>query len=54
LTWSSWLATYGCGGDVGEVSSNTGGVHDIVEGELIDEGAQLHKQGKRLAERLSD
>lgn len=50
VAWSSWMVTYGCGGDVGEISGNAGGVHDIVQSELVDKGAQLHKQGERLAE----
>lgn len=32
-----------------EISSNTGGVDDIVEGELVDERAVLQEQRKRLS-----
>ena len=39
---------------MGEIGSNAGGVNDIVESELVNEGAQLHKQGKRLARERSD
>ena len=41
-------STYGLGGDVGEIGGNTGGVDNIVEGELIDERAELEEEGQRL------
>lgn len=46
----SWKVeeTYSLGGDVGQVSTNTWGVDDIVEGELVDERAELQEQGQRL------
>ena len=40
----------GGGGDVGEILSNTGGVDDIVQGELVDEGARLEEQRQGLAD----
>lgn len=46
-------STYGLGGDVGEIGSNTGGVDNIVEGELIDERAGLEEEGQRLNEYVS-
>ena len=42
------FSTYGLGGDVGEIGSNTWGVDNIVEGELIDERAELEEEGQRL------
>jgi hypothetical protein len=33
---------------VGEVSGNTRGVNNIVEGKLVDESARLEEEGKRL------
>jgi hypothetical protein len=33
---------------VGKVGSNTGRVHNIVEGELIDEGRDLEEEGEGL------
>ena len=45
--------TYGNGGDVREIGSDTGGVDNIVEGELVDERAGLEEEGERL-ERLAD
>jgi hypothetical protein len=41
----------GDGGDVRKVGSHTGGVDDIVEGELVDERAGLEEEGQRLGER---
>ena len=34
-----------------KVGSHTGGVDDIVEGELVDERAGLEEEGQRLGER---
>lgn len=42
------LATYSRARNVREVSCNTWGVDDIVEGELIHERAGLQKERKRL------
>lgn len=42
------MCTYSVGGDVGQVGGNTGGVDDIVEGELVDKGAELEEQGQGL------
>ena len=42
------LATYGGGGDVREIGSDTGGVDDIVEGELVNEGRELEEEGQGL------
>lgn len=36
-----------------EIGSDTGGVDNIVEGELVDERAGLEEEGERL-ERLAD
>ena len=33
---------------MGEIGSNTWGVDNIVEGELIDERAELEEEGQRL------
>lgn len=33
---------------MGQVSGNTGGVDDIVEGELVDERGVLEEEGQRL------
>ena len=46
-------STYGLGGDVGEIGSNTGGIDNIVEGQLIDERAVLEEEGQRLNEYVS-
>lgn len=40
--------THRVGGDVREVGGNTGGVDNIVEGELIDERGELQEQGQGL------
>jgi hypothetical protein len=40
--------TYGNRGDVREISSNTGGVDNIVEGKVINERASLQQEGERL------
>jgi hypothetical protein len=42
------MCTYRLRGDVRQISSDTGGVDDIVEGKLVNEGAVLEKQGQRL------
>jgi hypothetical protein len=34
---------------VRQVGGNTGGVDDIEEGELVDEGRDLAEEGQRLA-----
>lgn len=31
-----------------EIGSDTGGVHNIVQSKLIDEGASLQEEGERL------
>ena len=36
---------------MGKVGGYTGGVDDIVEGELVDERAGLEEEGQRLGER---
>ena len=38
----------GDGGDVREVGSDAGGVDDIVEAEVVDEGAGLEEEGEGL------
>lgn len=38
----------GVGGDVRKIGSNTGSVDNIVEGELVNEGAKLKKKGEGL------
>ena len=40
--------TYGHRGDVGKVSGDTGGVHDIVQGQLINQRACLQQQREGL------
>ena len=42
------MKTYGVGGDVGEVGSDTGSVDDIVQGELINQRAELEEEGQGL------
>ena len=42
------LATYGGGGNVREIGSDTGGVDDIVEGELVNERRELEEEGQGL------
>ena len=44
----------GDGGDVRKVGGHTGGVDDIVEGELVDERASLEKEGQRLRRDVSE
>ena len=36
--------SYGIRGDVGEIGRDAGRIHDIVEGELVDEGGELEEQ----------
>lgn len=36
-----------------QISTNTWGVDDIVQRELIDEGAELQQQGQRLVKTIS-
>jgi hypothetical protein len=45
--------TYSGGSNVGEVGSNTGGVDNIVEGELINERRSLQEEGEGLADSAS-
>jgi hypothetical protein len=33
---------------VGKIGGDAGGIDDIVEGELIDKGAELEEEGQRL------
>lgn len=40
--------TYGLGGDVRQISTNTRGVDDIVEGKLVNKRAELQEQRQRL------
>lgn len=40
--------TYSRGGNVGKIGRDTGGVHNIVEGQLVDEGTGLEEEGQRL------
>lgn len=44
----------GDGGDVRKVGGHTGGVDDIVEGELVDERASLEEEGQRLRGDVSE
>ena len=37
-----------------KVGGHTGGVDDIVEGELVDERASLEKEGQRLRRDVSE
>lgn len=45
-----WIVknTYSLRGNVRQISTNTWGVDNIVEGEFINERAELQKQGQRL------
>ena len=45
-----WGNSYSGGGNVGEISCDTGGVDNIVEGELVNQGAVLEQQGQWLLE----
>ncbi len=45
------LVTYGSGGDVGEVGSDTGSVDDIVEGKLVNQRGGLEQEGEGLQAR---
>lgn len=36
---------------MGKVGGNTGGVDDIVEGKLVNEGRELEEEGQRLPKR---
>ena len=40
--------TYSVGGDVGEIGGDTWSVDNIIERELVNEGAELQKQGQWL------
>jgi hypothetical protein len=42
------MSSYCWAGDVGQVGSDTGRVHDIVEGELGDKLAGLEEEGQWL------
>lgn len=42
--------TYRDGGDMRQVCSDAGSIHDIVEGKLVDEGARLEEEGQWLCE----
>jgi hypothetical protein len=44
----SCLVTYGNGGDVREISGNTGGVDHIVESQLVDQRAGLEEEREGL------
>jgi hypothetical protein len=48
--FSFWCGsvTYRVGGDVGQIGSDTGAVHDIVERKLINERRELQKERKGL------
>jgi hypothetical protein len=46
----SGVVTYGNGGDVREIGSDTGGVHNIVQSKLIDKRARLQQERERLQE----
>jgi hypothetical protein len=39
---------YSWGSDVGQIRRDTWSVHNIVEGQLIDQRASFQEQGKRL------
>jgi hypothetical protein len=44
------LVTYGTGGDVRQIGSNTGSVDDIVEGELVNQRRGLQEEREGLQE----
>lgn len=44
----SCLVTYGNGGDVRQISGNTGGVDHIVESQLVDQRAGLEEEREGL------
>jgi hypothetical protein len=41
-------SAYGSGRDVRKISSNTGGVDNIVKGQLVNKRAQLEEEGEWL------
>lgn len=45
------LVTYGNGGDVREVSGDTGSVDDIVEGKLVNQRGSLEQEREGLEQR---
>lgn len=47
--WGNLGSTYGARGDVGEIGSDTGGVDDIVKGELVNvrRGLEEEREGLR-------
>ena len=45
-----WRAAYRAGRDVREVGGDAGGVNDIIECQLVNEGAVLEEQRERLPE----
>jgi hypothetical protein len=45
------LLTYGNGGDVGQIGSDTGGVDDIVEGKLVNQRRGLQQEREGLDDR---
>lgn len=40
--------TYSRVGNVGKIRRDTGGIHNVVEGQLVDERAGLEEEGERL------
>lgn len=46
-------STHGNRGDVGQVGSDAGGVDNVVEGELVNEGRELEEEGQRLEDFVS-
>ena len=46
------FVTYGVGRDVREIGRNTGGVDNIVQSELVHQGAELEQEGQWLDEVL--
>jgi hypothetical protein len=41
--------TYRVGGDVRQIGRDTGGVDDIVQGELVNQRGELEEKGQRLS-----
>lgn len=46
--------TYGDRGDVREIGSHTGGVDNVIEGQVIHERGSLQQEGERLEGRLAE
>lgn len=44
----STMESYGSRGDVGKINSNARGVDNIIQGQLIDQGARLQEQRQGL------